>query len=255
MKTFRLLIVLLTVLLGMITGCVKRSGNAKQMQSTNGILKDNLEHGEWTYNYDGKDESHKAGSYIDGLKEGIWKYNINHKEWEVRWKIYEKDNFVINYLNDWQIINNESTDFLALTRDSSKDAYITMIIQDDKFENVEKYLLNVYELMLVDSIEYLIGYTIKRVDFSSGVKAFSGEFYTVLDSIEFVNLIFYVQRDSLILDFTQKLEVDGNVDFSKVIFNDVVYSSFIEDSKLFYIDDAVIKKKLINLDSLLLVNN
>jgi len=233
--------------------CSHQEGGADHYSFSNGDLVDNLEHGEWTYQYKGTDKVYKAGLYDKGLKIQKWIYNIDDIKHEVKWNIFTDTvkNVALNYSENWEILNHKDKAFLARTSNTDNE-YIVILIHDKKhinIDNVEEYLLEIYNVMLKDTVEEITGYTMRNVDFENGVRTYSGEFYTMIEDEEYINYVFYVEQDSVIIDFTQKSKLVTG-DFKEIIFNEVVYSLFLNNRKIFRVDDYVKSEKLINLDSL-----
>jgi len=235
-----------------IYGC--SGDNQFDSKYTNGDLKDNLEIGYWEYRDAESDQIYKSGKFENGYKVGNWKYFIEDSTYNVEWSIFkpEDSRYSFSTLEEWNIIEEDNYVFLASTNDYS-DSYlvITKTSIDSTIRSVDNYMESVFSIMKSDTSESFTGYTIEKTEFEDGRTVYSGEIMSEKQDKHFISYVFYVKVEDHILDITRKEEqLEKTAAFDKIIFNDFVYGIFRNSEKLFYVDDFIKTKKLVNLEEL-----
>lgn len=219
---------------------------------TNGAVINRLEDGKWIYeSKDNSGDTIKAGRYIKGLKTDKWNYYFNDSLVVIDWEIFKSDTLklVLNYPSYFSKKETTRFPFFA-TIDRGEYFVIQYVPKDMGIGTPKEYLKEVYKTMLADDTERLTGYTIHGVNFQQRGNTYQGEFFVESQEAKYVNFICYVtDRNNKVVDITLKT-LDENLEIKKAIFNDIVYSIFIDEKKLFYIDDYIDSNSLINLDSL-----
>lgn len=225
----------------------------KKSEYENGEVVNNLEHGLWRYE-DETGKIYKKGEFENGVKVGEWSYSINRQIYKIRWGLFDDTSGLrFNYLNDWVPLKRDDYVFLAPISDNDREFFVVLEVEkSERVSSLEDYLLEVYQIMENDKSEIFTGYTINRVVLDSGKEMYSGELFTTIEEQNYVSFVLYTKkRDGDILDVTLKTKFD-DVKLNKIIFNDIVYSLFDGDKKIFAIDDYVKSNDLLNLDSLFL---
>lgn len=219
---------------------------------TNGRVVNRLEDGNWIYkSKDNSGDTIKAGTYIRGLKTDKWNYLFKDSLVVIDWKVFKNEThkLVLNYPSYFNIKANSRFPFFA-TVHKGEYFVIQYVPKEMGVETTKDYVKEVFKTMLADNTERLTGYNIHGVDFQQRGYTYQGEFYVEGKGANYVSFICYVKdRNNNVVDITLKT-LDENLEIKKAIFNDIVYSIFIDEEKLFYIDDYVDSNSLINLDSL-----
>lgn len=219
---------------------------------TNGAVINRLEDGKWIYeSKDNTGDTIKVGTYIKGLKTDKWNYYFNDSLVVIDWEVFKSDKLklVLNYPSYFNIKANSRFPFFA-TVHKGEYFVIQYVPKEMGVETTKDYVKEVFKTMLADNTERLTGYNIHGVDFQQRGYTYQGEFNVEGKGANYVSFICYVKdRNNNVVDITLKT-LDENLEIKKAIFNDIVYSIFTGDEKLFYIDDYVKSNTLINLDSL-----